>query len=61
MNALKIQNQAINSLHSTIKKQVLPKIIWEERVALEQLRNKIPIGYNDIVAKRLMGSGCRLE
>jgi len=27
-------------------KQVLPKIIWEERVALAQLRNKVPIGYN---------------
>ena len=27
-------------------KQVLPKVIWEERVALAQLRNKVPIGYN---------------
>jgi len=27
-------------------KQVLHKVIWEECVALAQLRNKIPIGYN---------------
>jgi len=27
-------------------KQVLPKVIWEERVALAQLCNKVPIGYN---------------
>jgi len=28
------------------KNQVLPKIIREERVAVAQLRNKVPIGYN---------------
>ena len=23
-----------------------PEVIWEERVALAQLRNKMPVGYN---------------
>jgi len=27
-------------------KQVLPEVIWEECVALAQLCNKVPIGYN---------------
>jgi len=26
--------------------QVLPKVSWEERVALAQLRNEVPITYN---------------
>ena len=28
------------------KKQVLPKVIWEERIAVSQLFNRVPIGYN---------------
>jgi len=28
------------------KQQVLPKVIWEERVAFTQLRNKVPVDYN---------------
>jgi len=27
-------------------KHVLPKVTWEERVALAQLRNTVPVGYN---------------
>jgi len=33
-------------LKLNIKKQVLPKVIWEERIALAQLCNKVPNGYN---------------
>ena len=34
--------------HCTLftRKQVLPKVIWEECVALAQRSNKVPIGYN---------------
>ena len=28
------------------RKQVFPKVIWEERVALARLHNKVPSGYN---------------
>ena len=36
----------VSPLHATDMIQVIPKVIWEERVALIQLCNKVPISYN---------------
>ena len=38
-----VQWQLHTTTHSTY---VLPKVIWEERVARAQLRSEVPIGYN---------------
>jgi len=35
------------AITTTTTKTIPPKVIWEERVALAQLRNKVSIGYNE--------------